>query len=116
MKKEMILRQSLLAGVIAISLVGCTATSDEYVFADENNEPLMQTWDEEYSADGTQAVGEDIFEVSETVADDTDLGDKISENCFESDDYLTTQFVQETDGDVVSLSRPAGTKAVAVKD
>ena len=104
MKKETSLCQSLLAGVVVVALTGCTATSDEVYFGEE-------------TAVAPMADEQELLSVDESpLFDDEAICDFQSDDCVESDDYLTTQFIQEADVDVVALSRPAGMNAVSVKD
>lgn len=111
MKKEILLRQSLLAGVIAVALTGCVATSDEVVFGEETESVSAVMAEEELLLDGISSEEKDL-----PLFDDEVVCDFKTDDCEASEDYLTTQFVQETETDVVSLSRPAGAKAVPVKD
>lgn len=112
MKKQMILRQSLLAGVVAVALTGCMATSDEVMFEEENvSAPVVN--EQEYALLINDTGSEDEMQ---PLFDDEIICDSQSDDCVDSEDYLTTQFVQETDEDIVALSRPAGAKAVSVKD
>lgn len=122
MKTETVLRQSLLVGVIAVALTGCMASSDELSFVGEEEMTFQQyseTDNDDFQYD-FQNPTEDDFIVGSLVEEDTFLNPEEEEvckdDCIVSEDYLTTQFVQETEGDVVALSRPAGMNAVSVKD
>ena len=116
MKKETILRQSLLAGVVAIALTGCVSGSDEFSFVENDETAFVQSAEEN---DLQNPVQDDFFETV-LVEEETFLIPEdepiCADDCVVSEDYLTTKFVQESDSDVVALSRPAGMNAVSVKD
>ena len=110
MKNKIKLSYSFLAFVTAGALAGCTTPYEEYTFAEEENteiasQSLME--DELTFEEETGFVLEDSEEM---------ICDTVQDDCIASEDYLTTQFVQNTGDDVVALSRPAGMKAESVKD
>lgn len=110
MKNKTKLSHSFLAIVIAVMLAGCVTSYEEYAFVeDENMETTSQflTEDEMVFEEETDLILDDSEEV---------ICDFLQDDCVASEDYLTTQFIQNSGDNVVALSRPAGMKAESVKE
>jgi len=113
MGKNLKFRKAFLMGVmpILLGMGGCSLTWDDPVYF-ESEEPTAQT--ESFS---------DLALVEEGTGLDVPCADE--DDCEAADDYLTQRFSQtETlandpnmaNEDMISLSRPAGQKALSVKD